>query len=402
MNRNQSLQANIEWFLNSGIMRPPSGEWGVGERIVTRDNQALGKVLSAFPYYTERPGGFVLEHRRPDCNFQTAWLFAAASRVLDRPELFQVTENILDYLFRRSGLLNKSYPDLPQAAWEWSSNNLKNQFYYDDNGWNGLFELALARCYPELDRRFNLRDWGLKLAGTLADALEREFFGGARVTIVGKPQLPHWGALACMPIAAAAFETGDEAKAGLVRRYFKFLEDRFETLNTSEYAYITVGGGVAAGLLGDAGVLATVERAAGVLMDRMNQSGNIASEHYEIPNGRHLVDLVYTVNWALLGFQEVSRLTGCAGHRQAFERLAALVTGIQDRTPDPLFRGCWRGLYDQQAGNWAGGDLHEGGSGSIYSGWTNAPIATALAHDLGGLSLAGVFRPCSVAAVAEV
>jgi hypothetical protein len=391
MNVEASLRLNIEWFQNSGIMRPGSGEWGIGERIATRDNKALEMVLSAFPYYTEFPKGFVLEHRRPDCNFQTAWLFAAASEALNRPELMTVTENILDYLFHRSGLLNKRYPDLPEAAWEWSTNNLKNQFYYDDNGWNGLFELALARRYPALEERFRMRDWGLKLAGTLANALEKEFFGGAPVTIVGKPELPHWGALACMPIAAAAVETGDDARAEAVRRYFRFLDEKFDTLNTSEYAYILVGGGVAAGLLRDAAIRATVERAAAVLMKRMSRSGNIASEHYEIPNGEHLVDLVYTVNWALLGFQETAALTGKPEHRQAFEQLLALVTGIQDRCSEALFNGCWRGLYDLNEKAWAGGDLHEGGSGSIYSGWTNAPIAMALAHFLNGNSLAEVF-----------
>lgn len=388
----ESLKLNIDWFLNSGIMRPSGGEWGVAERIVTIDNKALDMVLSAFPYYTEAPGGFILEHRRPDCNFETAWLFAAASEALNRPELLKVTENILDFLFHRSGLMNKSYPDLPEAAWEWSSNNLKNQFYYDDNGWNGLLQLALARRYPEFDRRFKLRFWALKLGNTLANALKNEFFGNAPRTIIGKPELPHWGALCCMAVAAAAAETGNEEQAGTVKRYFRYIDDKFESLNTSEYAYITVGGGIAAGLLDDKNVLATVERAAAILIDRMNGSGNIASEHYEIPNGNHLVDLVYTVNWAVLGLQGVAALTGKAGHRQAFETLLNLLIGIQDKTPNPLFRGCWRGLYDLNSRSWSGGDLHEGGSGSIYSGWTNAPIAIAIAHHLNGDSLAETLK----------
>ena len=223
MNVQESLLLNIEWFLKSGIMRPASGEWGVAERIVISGNKALKMVLSAFPYYTEVRGGFILEHRRPDCNFETAWLFAVASEALHKPELLDVAGNILDFLFRRSGLMNKSYPDLPEAVWEWSSNNLKNQFYYDDNGWNGLLQLALAKRYPEFDRRFHLRFWGLKLCNTLANALKNEFFGHAPHTIIGKPELPHWGAVCCMAIAAAALETGNGEYGKVVQRYFSVI-----------------------------------------------------------------------------------------------------------------------------------------------------------------------------------
>lgn len=392
MNVQESLLLNIEWFLKSGIMRPASGEWGVAERIVISGNKALKMVLSAFPYYTEVRGGFILEHRRPDCNFETAWLFAVASEALHKPELLDVAGNILDFLFRRSGLMNKSYPDLPEAVWEWSSNNLKNQFYYDDNGWNGLLQLALAKRYPEFDRRFHLRFWGLKLCNTLANALKNEFFGHAPHTIIGKPELPHWGAVCCMAIAAAALETGNGEYGKVVQRYFRYLDDQFDSFNTSELAYIAMGGGIAAGLLDDYTIRSTAEHATAVLLNHMKVSGNIASEHYEIPNGYDLVDLIYTMNWTLLGLQEVAALTGKAIHLQGFETVSHLLIGIQDRTPDPLFKGCWRGLYDRKRGSWSGGDLHEGGSGSIYSGWTNAPIAIALAHHLNGISFAEVLK----------
>ena len=35
-------------------------------------------------------------------------------------------------------------------------------------------------------------------------------------------------------------------------------------------------------------------------------------------------------------------------------------------------------MYDLRAGEWGGGDLFEGGQNSIYTGWTNAPIALGL------------------------
>ena len=39
-------------------------------------------------------------------------------------------------------------------------------------------------------------------------------------------------------------------------------------------------------------------------------------------------------------------------------------------------------MYDMKAKAWGGGNCYEGGAGSIYTGWTNAPIAWAVAFAL--------------------
>jgi hypothetical protein len=59
----------------------------------------------------------------------------------------------------------------------------------------------------------------------------------------------------------------------------------------------------------------------------------------------------------------------------------------QDKSDSPIFNGCWRGMYDTKAQGWGGGDCYEGGAGSIYSGWTNAPITWAFIMDKTGDSL---------------
>ena len=46
-------------------------------------------------------------------------------------------------------------------------------------------------------------------------------------------------------------------------------------------------------------------------------------------------------------------------------------------------------MYDTKTGTWGGGDCYEGGSGSIYSGWTNAPVSIVFANELLGTSLIG-------------
>ena len=69
-------------------------------------------------------------------------------------------------------------------------------------------------------------------------------------------------------------------------------------------------------------------------------------------------------------------------YRAAFEQSARLLIDIQDSESNPVFKGCWRGMYDLKAGEWGGGDCYEGGAGSIYSGWTNAPISWVLECEL--------------------
>jgi len=389
-----AIESNLSWFISSGVMKPVDGTWGIAERVVTCDNKAFEVVINAFPYFTKYQEAYILDHRRPDCNFQTAWLFAAAAAALGKPELNRVTENILEYLFNRSGLLNKSYKDLPAGVWEWSTNNLKNQFYFDDNGWNCLIMLMLARRCPELDRRFQLHEHAMVLADTLDRALNEQFFKqSGRIVLVGKPELPHWGSLACMAIAAAAGISANAQWRDTVVRYHRYLETRQDLLNASEQAYLIIGGSIAAKSLNDQYIQSVVERSAAILLSKADsETGNIASEHYEIPNGTHLADLIYTVNWAYMGFQLVADLTGKPIYRHAFHKLTALLIAIQDRNNSPQFNGCWRGLYDFNTGSWGGGDLHEGGSGSIYTGWTNAPISICMAHQLANDSMLDYLR----------
>ena len=41
-------------------------------------------------------------------------------------------------------------------------------------------------------------------------------------------------------------------------------------------------------------------------------------------------------------------------------------------------------MFDMNQNSWGGGDRFEGGAGSIYTGWTNAPVSLAfLLHDSG-------------------
>ena len=84
------------------------------------------------------------------------------------------------------------------------------------------------------------------------------------------------------------------------------------------------------------------------------------------------------MNWAVLALQSLAAQSDKARFATAKDQVVALLLRIQDTTESPAFRGCWRGMYDLKAGGWGGGDRFEGGAGSVYTGWTNAPITIAL------------------------
>ena len=76
----ESLKLNLGWFENSGVMDPADGSWGVAERIVLKkDNGVLEKIFKSFPSYLEYEDYAVIEHRRPDCNFESALMFLLAN-----------------------------------------------------------------------------------------------------------------------------------------------------------------------------------------------------------------------------------------------------------------------------------------------------------------------------------
>ena len=97
------------------------------------------------------------------------------------------------------------------------------------------------------------------------------------------------------------------------------------------------------------------------------------------------------MNWSFLALQMLDELADDPRVRQARRLQAELLVSIQDRTPDPFFRGCWRGMYDLDKREWGGGDCFEGGAGSIYTGWTNAPISIGLLFESRRESLLSLF-----------
>ena len=398
----QALNDSLHWFQDSTVMVPSNGFWGIAERIFdVPDPELRKKVFNTFNSFTDYGSWSVIESRRPDCNFQTAYLFLLASQ-LDlfkdsREKLLETARNLLDFLYFRSGLLNRGVSErAPLGTWNWSHTQWQTKLWFDDNAWTLAIPLLILKQFPKEAERLEIKFWAEKLAGSLSDGFTRTFHCGECFLNqdcydpaglwMGRPLLPHWGGLVCFALSLAhSAGIGKKSDEQLIHEYLCYVRSAIDSLNVSELAYALIGTSAAAALLPESRDLH--RELATVLADRILQrmdpeSGNVPAEHYEAPKGSHLVDTIYTVNWVLLGLQNFLALHPDPRFRAAYEKLLSLVLRIQDHSRLKPYHGCWRGMFDLKSGTWGGGNAYEGGSGSIYSGWTNAPIAILIALEL--------------------
>jgi len=376
-------------------MDPADGSWGVAERILLSEgNEALAKALSDFDSHTPYDGYYILEHRRPDCNFEAALLFMLAAKAFNDESYLQVARNLVRYLHRRNGCRNNTTAEILSGIWGWATPPpcLQYSYWLDDNSWNATLSLLTAELDPRLDEELCLRQKGLESARALCryfDCMLRNAEPPAGRPLNGADQAPHFSALAVMACAFAWYYSREEDFLEPVSRYLEIVaagaihsnvlskyDDGRQT--PSEHAYLILGLSCCAGTPLEEEAVPLACRSADLILSIMNPDGSIPSRHFEAPSGDHLVDLIYTQNWATLGLVNLVAVTGREEYRKALEKSIGLLLSIQDCSREPHLAGCWRGMYDLKAGTWGGGDRYEGGAGSIYTGWTNAPISLAL------------------------
>jgi hypothetical protein len=408
MDKASVIRKNIEWFRNSGIMRPNDGFWGVGERIVVADgNEALEKINKNFYCQTViAPHIISLEHRRADCNLETALMFDLAAEVLQDNSLREIANHIIGFLVDRSALRHITDGDPTKDLWGWSMPLSSQWCWTDDNSWVVTLLLTLSeRGRPEL------REAGVAAARTfrrlMADYYsfldrhgkntrpEKEVMPGTNLS-------PHWLGLTTMAFAHAAAIDKETDYTEVIEKYYKYApsgppeyiaQERGPTTTglpwtLSEYGYLAMVASVVADSLDLPEVRDVAKSSADVLVEHQFETGHFAAEHDEAPIAPHLADMIYTQNWATLGLYHAWLLFDLnPQYRRAFDKSLTFLAEIQDDSSEPWFNGCWRGLYDTKAQTWGGGDRWEGGQGSIYSGWTNAPISLAFLFDITGESL---------------
>jgi len=237
-----ALRANLDWFENSGVMVPGNGLWGVAERVALKGNSSMEKIYRSFPAWTEFENYSIIEQRRADCNFETALLFLAGAEALKIKKYRGIAENILDFLYFKSGMLNRFPGDENlTGAWHWS--HIGKTIYFDDNSWNCVIPLIIIGKYPELDKKYEMRKWALALADNMAKAFMSHFQApeGFKNTWTGNLNLPHWGSLVCMAMAKAYSVSQNPAYREVADRYHLYLEEKKDSFIASEQAYAMIG-----------------------------------------------------------------------------------------------------------------------------------------------------------------
>ncbi len=396
MDYRKNIGKNLAWFRNSGVMKPADGSWGVAERIALMErNEAADAILRSFPAWTDVPGGVVIEQRRADCCFEAALLHLLAGELYGDAECAAIGGRILEFLYCRSGLLNRFNKGFPAACWNWAHTCWWPALWFDDNGWAAACQIVIGSRWPETERRYSCIRWGSELARTLLDAVNRclDFLGdGPPLTVRVEPHydpekiwsgavdLPHWS----MPVTAAFLAAdavgGDPGFQKTAARIFRNAETYFELFSASELAYLAIIAPLAEKAWEDPvfGRVRRMTRSKLAALFASSPDGIPSSEHFEAPPGKRLADLIYTVNWALAGWISLADGATSGGDAEFRDRLAGFLCRIQDDSDTPLLKGCWRGMYDLERGCWGGGNRFEGGADSIYTGWTNAPIALSL------------------------
>ena len=147
-----------------------------------------------------------------------------------------------------------------------------------------------------------------------------------------------------------------------------------------------------------------LEKVADFFVDKLNEYGTVAEVmgkrelgHYPSPtcnadhgkgecalvqfNGDPACDLLYSVNYALMGLHEAYMAIGKASYKAAADRMAEFFCRIQALSQEQRYLdGAWLRGFDYNLWEFFGSAADSGwGPWCVETGWTNSWIASALA-----------------------
>jgi hypothetical protein len=120
-------------------------------------------------------------------------------------------------------------------------------------------------------------------------------------------------------------------------------------------------------------------------------------------NGDPATDMLYTVNFALIGLHEAAAATGDAFYRKAADKMCEFVVRVQAHSePHPELHGAWfRGFDFRRWEYWASSTDAGWGAWSTESGWSQSWLSTVLGLRLLKRSLWDVIAEVKTGSVSE-
>jgi len=376
---------------------------------------------------------------RNDCMGEAAMALALWSARSGTPRGVQVAGNLLDYIYRDSGLAQGSRADPASPSYGlvgWSVPQNEGVYYGDDNARAVLGTMAAAALLKEerWDRAVmrNLLA-NLRTTGTLGFRHQRldekPLQAAGWRSYYEEPFVyygPHYEAYLWACFLHAYALTG----------YAPFLDRTLTAIRMTVEAYpdewcwtngiqqerarmlmplawlvrVADTSEHRAWLRQIAGEMLAHQDPCGAIREQVGERGKGAygpyasNEEYgttEAPliqnNGDALSDLLYTTNFAFIGLHEAARATGEAVYGEAEERLAKYLCRIQARSrAHPELDGAWFRAHDFERWEyWASNGDAGWGAWSIESGWTQAWITTVFGMRLADTSLWDLTMPCT-------
>ncbi|MBM3845301.1 MAG: hypothetical protein FJ405_03310 [Verrucomicrobia bacterium] len=410
---------------------PPTADWPDGHRAgpwvargAATGDGSLG-LLEGFRSKIYHDGSqSVLWWRRADNHAESAGALALAGSVLRKPELARIGANLADWLTSTSVLYNgpfadPKHPAFGLAGWNdvpryYGGAHGFHQLWGDDNAraWLGLLRTAAALGTDRFDERLTqqllamLRLTGRKgfspphtdLPSLAGGGWERHFHAST------EDLSPHFQAYihACLLWGARAtgFPVFKERAIRGIRRMMEVYPQGWSATNdqfNQERARMLLPLAWLVRLEDTPEHRAWLRRVATDLTSDMDSSGAILTKIKHGPlsneaygtsettliqnNGDPNTDLLYTVNFALVGLHEAAAATGEELYRRAGDKIVQFLCRVQVKSEaQPQLDGGWFRGFDFKRWEFWGSDADVGWSlYSMETGWISGEILSVLA-----------------------
>lgn len=377
-----TVEANLSWFLRSGMLPASDGSEGVYENI----HSVTGKLSP---------------DRRPDCHAHTALMLHLYGRWKQDERSLEASDRLLGYLFDQG--YQDMDPDSPSYGffkWYDIPGPYPHQLFTDDNAWVCLVLLYL---YRKTGKPL-YRERGLLLAEALlatqrSDGLRTRLLTREQLGEIGRPgaaQLdaclnPHFESIVHAAFIQAYLVTQNVSYLNHALNGTRQLLGRWDELDfmysrTSGLTRLLLPLGFLSRHDESGEILSGLRRTADYLVARQTAWGGIEEADNPDPerfgledagvyiaNGEGIADQLYTNNFLVMNSWEAWKATGLDSCRKLHSGVAAFMQQIQIRSGDDRYNGGWMRAFDLNKAEYFGNNGDTGwGPYCMESGWTNA------------------------------